>query len=189
MNPSVERAVRIAARTVVDSHGSLRSALAEAVGLCSARRDSQRLMLWQALPGAVSDYQALFRRAAYAQRQQRAAAAAADALQRFADLSPALLGPVALGLAADDDRVDLAIYLEEDEALLRRLLDDLARFETAERKLSLSAAGAARRCTTVEYAEATADVRLTCLPSAWRGRQLYCEGLPELRASAPPSAV
>lgn len=186
MNPTFERAVRMAARSVVDSHGSLRDALAEAASLCSARRQSQRLMLWQALPGAIGDYQALFRRPAYAQRQQRASAAAADALRRFADLSPALLGPVALGLAADDDRVEIAIYLEEDEALLRRLLDDPTRFETAERKLALSADGEARRCTTVEYAEATSDVRLTCLPGAWRGRQLYCEGLPEFRASAAP---
>ncbi|MCB1627211.1 MAG: hypothetical protein KDI48_05745 [Xanthomonadales bacterium] len=182
-----QAALRLAAREVVEDALDLRGALLLAQAQSRARRHQDRLTLWHALPAAVLDHQSLFANAGFAQRQQQSALAAAAAAQRFQPWHPLLLGAAAVGLPADDDCVELALHLDEDEELLRLLFEQQIRTRVSERLLSQRAGSPERRCTTITYAERTSDVELVLLPLSWRGRPLFVDGLP-LTKAAPEAA-
>jgi hypothetical protein len=171
-----EQALRQVARRVVcdglDLTGALRAAS------LAARRTSDIQALWQALPGAVKAYQELFQSPAYGLRLRRTRMAADEAIERYGQYPLVLLGAAALQLAADNETLDMGIYLDENEALLRSLIDRAASFRVAELRIALRASDRGLRCSTIEHELPSLGLRLICLRPQWQGRPLYLGGLP-----------
>lgn len=171
-----ERALQDAARQIVrdglDLRGGMRAIRSE------ARRKSELQALWRSLPGAVNAYQDLFDDAPYRTRQERTLAAGREAAERYGAYSRVLLGAAAVGLAADNDCLEMGLYLDENEALLRKLIDHAVPHRAGEMRLGLSASDRGQRCSTIEHALSSMELRLILLRPEWQGRQLYLGGLP-----------
>jgi hypothetical protein len=170
------QALQHAARLVVQDGLDLPAALR--VASRHARRRSEIDALWKDLPSAVRGYQDLFKHAAYQARaaDTRAAVAAARAL--YASFPILLLGAAAHDLAADNDLLEVGIHLDEDEALLRWLMDREIPYQVSELRVSLQSGSGGRRCTSVSHGLAGMSLRLLCLPREWQGRPLFVGGLP-----------
>ncbi len=168
--------MRLAARRVVcdglDLPGALRAASV------AARRKSDVQALWQALPLEVKAYQELFQNPGYRVRQQLVEAATSETEERYGQSRRVLLGGPALGLAADNETLEMGIYLDENESLLRALVDRAVAYRAGELRVGLRASDDGQRCSTIEHDLPSMGLRLICFPSGWQGRPLYLGGLP-----------
>lgn len=148
----------------------------------NAQRRSEIHALWKVLPDAVLAYQALFQNAAYQARTESTKSAIAAMPRAYPDHPIVLLGAAAVGLAADNEVLEIGIYLDEDEALLRRLIDLGIPFQVGEQRAALRCGQPGRRCTTISHGlrgpSESLAVRLLCLPRSWQGKPIFLGELP-----------